>query len=237
MTLWLVCAVRCWITKRSLDLLVLRHCWWNLLDIDCISTLKTCLLSSKLSAWDGLGSRMNVALMMFLFEKPLRWLQAIKKEYFRWKFWRQHSLARKVLTNSWLGMLFTQHVSLTKYPPLFTGTHSRPHHWSPTKFSLFWNFVRRFKDFADLNSQVKQNFKGHHLRTSLPAFPEKVLKFTTDHMDPAFIQDRKAKLDMFLNDLVLIPHVADMTCTKAFLGLIDQVVFAVIYWCATINFL
>ena len=82
---------------------------------------------------------------------------------------------------------------------------------------------RRFKDFADLNSQVKQNFKGHHLRSSLPPLPEKLLKITTDHLDPAFIQDRKAKLDCFLRDLVQIPHVADMTCVKAFLGIIDQI--------------
>jgi hypothetical protein len=32
---------------------------------------------------------------------------------------------------------------------------------------------RRFRDFAELNSQVKQNFKGHHLRSSLPPLPEK----------------------------------------------------------------
>jgi len=30
---------------------------------------------------------------------------------------------------------------------------------------------RRFRDFADLNSNIKQNFKGHHLRSSLPSLP------------------------------------------------------------------
>ena len=85
------------------------------------------------------------------------------------------------------------------------------------------NIFRRFKDFADMNSQIKQNFKGHHLRSSLPLLPEKVLKITTDHLDPAFIQDRKHKLDLYIRDLVLIPHVADMTCVKAFLGLVDQI--------------
>jgi hypothetical protein len=82
---------------------------------------------------------------------------------------------------------------------------------------------RRFKDFADLNSQVKQNFKGHHLRSSLPLLPEKLLKITTDHRDPSFIQDRRSKLDMFIREMVAIPHVVDMSCLKAFLGLIDQI--------------
>ena len=54
---------------------------------------------------------------------------------------------------------------------------------------------RRFKEFADLNSQIKQNFKGHHLRSSIPEFPEKTLKVLSDHREPGFIQERRAKLD------------------------------------------
>lgn len=82
---------------------------------------------------------------------------------------------------------------------------------------------RRFKDFADMFSQVKQNFKGHHLRSSLPELPERTLKLTTDHMDPSFIADRKNKLHEFITALLAIPHVANMTCVKAFLGLMEQV--------------
>ena len=33
---------------------------------------------------------------------------------------------------------------------------------------------RRFRDFADMNSQVKQNLKGHVLLSSIPALPEKL---------------------------------------------------------------
>lgn len=82
---------------------------------------------------------------------------------------------------------------------------------------------RRFRDFADLNSNVKQNFKGHHLRSSLPQLPEKSLKFTTNHLDPAFIEERRQKLETFLKLLIDIPHVCEMTCTKAFVGLMDKV--------------
>lgn len=82
---------------------------------------------------------------------------------------------------------------------------------------------RRFKDFAELNSQVKQNFKGHHLRSSLPPLPEKTPKFAADHLDPAFIQERRVKLQYFLRTLLDVPHVAEMTCVKSFLGLMEQV--------------
>ena len=82
---------------------------------------------------------------------------------------------------------------------------------------------RRFRDFAELNSQVKQNLKGHHLRASLPPLPDKTLKLYTDHNDLAFIQDRKFALESFLSNLVNMPHVPDMTCVKAFLGIMEQV--------------
>mmetsp|Transcript_7603 Transcript_7603/g.8289 ORF Transcript_7603/g.8289 Transcript_7603/m.8289 type:complete len:458 (+) Transcript_7603:59-1432(+) len=82
---------------------------------------------------------------------------------------------------------------------------------------------RRFRDFAELNSQVKQNLKGHHLREIIPPLPEKPLKSLTDHRDPTFIQDRQAKLEIYLTALVAIPHVCDMICVKAFLGMMDQV--------------
>lgn len=81
----------------------------------------------------------------------------------------------------------------------------------------------RFRDFAELNSQVKQNLKGHHLREIIPPLPEKPLKSLTDHRDPTFIQDRQAKLEIYLTALVAIPHVCDMICVKAFLGMMDQV--------------
>eukprot|EP01038_Epipyxis_sp_PR26KG_P010952 gene10952-14706_t len=82
---------------------------------------------------------------------------------------------------------------------------------------------RRFREFAEFNSQIKQNFKGHHLRSILPPLPEKTLKVTTDHRDPNFIKERCARLDIFLVAMIAVPHVSDMICTKAFLGLMEQV--------------
>lgn len=75
----------------------------------------------------------------------------------------------------------------------------------------------------ELNSQVKANFKGNHLLSALPQLPEKPLKTFTDHRDPSFIADRSLKLEVFLVSLVNVPHVSDMICVKAFLGLMESV--------------
>ena len=65
--------------------------------------------------------------------------------------------------------------------------------------------------------------KGHHLRDVLPPLPDKPMKQFTDHKDLNFIQERMFKLETFLNNMVSIPHVANMVCMKAFVGIMDQV--------------
>ena len=82
---------------------------------------------------------------------------------------------------------------------------------------------RRFKEFAELNSQCKQNLKGNHLRSSLPPLPDKPLKITTDHSDANFINQRKIELNNFLRQLISVPHVSEMNCLKAFIGIINHV--------------
>jgi hypothetical protein len=93
------------------------------------------------------------------------------------------------------------------------------------KDNVLTRIHRRFRDFADCNSQVKQNLKGHALLTSIPAFPEKTLKLLVDHNDPHFIQDRVMGLNTYLKLLVNMPHICDMTCVKGFLGLMDRGTF------------
>jgi len=82
---------------------------------------------------------------------------------------------------------------------------------------------RRFRDFADMNSQIKQNLKGHQIWSSLPPLPDKTLKFLVDHNDPAFISERQQGLHTYLGIMVNMPHVNEMTCAKSFLGLMDKV--------------
>lgn len=98
------------------------------------------------------------------------------------------------------------------------------------------NFIRRFKEFAELNSQIKQNLKGNHLRELLPPLPEKPSKAWTDHRDVQFIEDRKIKLEVFMSALTAIPHVSEMICVKAFLGLMEQVKeFSVAFFVPTLG--
>lgn len=88
----------------------------------------------------------------------------------------------------------------------------------------FTNTVhRRFKDFVVLHSDIKQQFKGHHLLSSLPSLPEKKSKLIVDHSDPAFLSAREHDLQTYLTALIRIPHVNDLVSTKAFLGLMEKV--------------
>lgn len=88
----------------------------------------------------------------------------------------------------------------------------------------FTNTVhRRFKDFSVLNSDIREHFKGHHLKSSLPDLPEKRSKLTTDHTSPVFLQQRETQLQIYLASLVRVPHVAEMISMKTFLGLMDKV--------------
>ena len=84
---------------------------------------------------------------------------------------------------------------------------------------------RRFRDFADLHDQVRQNLRGHHLFSSIPPLPEKTIKIGQEslHSDPAFISARREKLEAYLTQLLRVPHVSEMVCTRAFLGLMESV--------------
>ena len=111
---------------------------------------------------------------------------------------------------------------------------SCPHHFLLYYFFinsyLFFRFhlhlsLRRFRDFSELNSQVKQNFKGHHLRSSLPPFPEKHSKLTTNHGNQAFLIDRYTKLevtiDVEMHIIILLCYVC-LFITYSFLYLLTN---------------
>jgi hypothetical protein len=53
--------------------------------------------------------------------------------------------------------------------------------------------------------------------------PAKLNKMTVDHTDPEFIKNRAFYLDIFIKALVAVPHVPEMSCAKAFLGIYDRV--------------
>lgn len=78
---------------------------------------------------------------------------------------------------------------------------------------------RRYHDFADLNSQIKQNLKGNQFHSLLPNLPGKEIKIFFDHRDPTFVSERQISLQRYLKELVGIPHVCKMSC-KIFINFI-----------------
>lgn len=91
---------------------------------------------------------------------------------------------------------------------------------------------RRFRDFADLHEQVRQNLRGNHLYGSIPSLPEKTIKIGQEqlHSDPEFIRCRVEKLNLYVTQLLRVPHVSEMVCTRAFLGLMENVrEFSIVY--------
>ena len=91
---------------------------------------------------------------------------------------------------------------------------------------------RRFRDFADLHEQVRQNLRGNHLYGSIPSLPEKTIKIGQEqlHANPEFIRCRVEKLNLYVTQLLRVPHVSEMVCTRAFLGLMESVrEFSIVY--------
>ena len=83
-------------------------------------------------------------------------------------------------------------------------------------FIALYSYCFRPREWLDIST-------GHHLRSSLPPLPTKEFKLMTDHQDPDFITERLIQLNAYVNELIRVPHVSDMTCTKSFLGIMEQV--------------
>ncbi|CAM9654820.1 unnamed protein product [Choristocarpus tenellus] len=88
----------------------------------------------------------------------------------------------------------------------------------------------RFRDFAALHEQVDAMMKGHHLRSSLPKFPNKHLKLMVDHRDEAFVADRRDALQQYMHTLLQVPHVGALDSTNAFLGMVGSLREVSVAW-------
>jgi len=82
---------------------------------------------------------------------------------------------------------------------------------------------RRFKDFANLDAEVRAALKGNHLAGSLPPLPPKQLKHLTAHSTPGFIDQRRRDLGGYLRRLIAMPHVPHMYQLHSFLGIVKAV--------------
>ena len=81
--------------------------------------------------------------------------------------------------------------------------------------------LRRFKHFAELNSNLKSSIYGCHMVKSLPKFPAKGIKFLKRHDDPKFVEDRRKRLQEYLRFLARIPLISRNAEFRRFLGIAD----------------
>jgi len=81
--------------------------------------------------------------------------------------------------------------------------------------------LRRFKHFAELNSNLKSSIIGCHMVKSLPKFPAKGIKFLKRHDDPKFVEDRRKRLSEYLTFLSRIQLISRNVEFLRFLGITD----------------
>jgi len=82
---------------------------------------------------------------------------------------------------------------------------------------------RRFRDFSNLDAEIRAALKGNHLSSSLPILPGKAIKVLHDHKTPEFIEQRRIDLDVYLQKLFNMPHVPQMYQLQSFLGIVKTV--------------
>lgn len=68
---------------------------------------------------------------------------------------------------------------------------------------------RRYRDFDKLDRLVRSAFAGSHLLNSLPNLPIKILNPFTDQSDPAFIDNRRQELEVYLKRLIRMPKASN----------------------------
>ena len=82
---------------------------------------------------------------------------------------------------------------------------------------------RRFRDFGELNEDLRSAFKGHQLLANVPEMPPKELKVLQNHFDAGFVEGRRALLDAMMSRIAQVPRFASSPAVLAFLGMSDQV--------------
>lgn len=90
---------------------------------------------------------------------------------------------------------------------------------------------RRFRDFFANNEALRSAYKGSHLLAALPELPPRTLAGSlfsamfgsTDHLDPAFINERRFKLQDYLFKMANVPRMRGNPDFLVFLGMVDSV--------------
>lgn len=79
--------------------------------------------------------------------------------------------------------------------------------------------LHRYSSFHKLNAEIGAEYrrKHAHLLANLPRLPGKTLRFFVDHTSELFIENRKAKLQGYLQQLALTPYALKCAALLEFL--------------------
>lgn len=69
---------------------------------------------------------------------------------------------------------------------------------------------KRFSDFVNFDYQLRTSFASHHLLDNLPALPSRQVKLIMDHLNPDFVEERRLRLDEYVQALMKIPKVTQL---------------------------
>jgi len=82
-----------------------------------------------------------------------------------------------------------------------------------------WTVLKRFGQFYEMDTAMRACFANDpEFLAQLPSPPERRAKLFNDHMDPTFIEQRRALLEAYLQKLVAIPQVVRNIVFLQFLG-------------------
>lgn len=82
-----------------------------------------------------------------------------------------------------------------------------------------WTVLKRYTQFFEMDTAVREDFAEEiDFLATLPVFPGKQAKLLTDHMDPTFIEERRALLEHYLQRMIKIEKVVRNQTFLVFLG-------------------
>ena len=81
-----------------------------------------------------------------------------------------------------------------------------------------WTVLKRFGQFHDMDTLLREDFKGHAIVNYLPTLPSRKLKLLENHLDPAFVEIRRALLEHYIKYLIRMTEAIRNKHVLEFLG-------------------
>ena len=81
---------------------------------------------------------------------------------------------------------------------------------------------RRFKEFSQLDTDMRSLYRDHQLYSNLPSLPPSYNTISVDHTDSTFLEKRQAALQSYLTQLLNTPHATSSPDLVFFLTKVDS---------------